>query len=106
MLSSTTLAVIAWGSLAVCHPFTLGIAKQQTPREVWGQPVFIHSNVVITTVWAASFTVAACVLAAIVHAGDPVGVRIVIQVLGFVIPMLCTTQYLAVVRARAQRALG
>jgi hypothetical protein len=30
-LSSTALAVLAWGSLAVRRPFTLGIAKQTTP---------------------------------------------------------------------------
>jgi hypothetical protein len=103
-LSSTTLAIIAWGSLAVAHPFTLGIAKQQTPREVWRQPLFIHSNVVITTVWAVSFTVAAFVLAAVVHAGESVGVRIAIQVLGFVVPMVFTHQYIAMVHGRATRA--
>jgi len=37
-LSSAALAVIAWGSLAIRRPFTLGIAKQTTPRELWAQP--------------------------------------------------------------------
>jgi len=51
-LASATLAVIAWASLAARHPFTLGIAKQTAPREVWSQPAFMHSNVVITMIWA------------------------------------------------------
>ena len=68
-LSSTTLAVIAWASLAARHPFTLGIAKQTAPREVWSQPAFMHSNMVITAIWAVSLTVSAAILAVAVHAG-------------------------------------
>jgi hypothetical protein len=105
-LSGTTLAVIAWGSLAVRHPFTLGIAKQTTPREIWTEPVFVHSNDVITTVWAACFTVSAAVLAAVVHAGGDVLLRTLLQVLGFVVPMLFTVRYIKSVRARTQQAAG
>jgi len=105
-LSSTALAVIAWGSLAVRHPFTLGIAKQTTPREVWTQPVFIHSNDVITTIWAVSLTVSATILAVVIHAGADVFVRIVFQVLGFVVPMVFTARYVKIVHARARQAVG
>lgn len=105
-LSSTTLAVIAWGSLAARRPFTLGIAKQSTPREVWTQPAFMHSNVVITTIWAASFTVSAVILVAVIHAGAGVLLRTVFQVLGFVVPMLATHRYVKIVHARAHQAAG
>jgi hypothetical protein len=105
-LSSTTLAVIAWASLAVGRPFTLGIAKQTTPREVWSQPAFMHSNMVITAIWAVSLTVSAVILAAAIHAGADVLVRIVFQVLGFVVPMAATARYVKIVHARAHQAVG
>jgi hypothetical protein len=105
-LSSAMLAVIAWGSLAVRHPFTLGIAKQTTPREFWEQPVFIHSNHFITTMWAVSFTVAAAILTVVIHAGADVLVRSAVQILGFVVPMLFTVRYVKIVHARAQQAAG
>jgi len=100
-LSSAALAVIAWGSLAIRRPFTLGIAKQTTPREAWDQPLFLRVNVIITLVWAISFTLGAVLLAVIVHAGGGVGVRSVAQVAAFVIPMVFTVRYAALVRARA-----
>jgi hypothetical protein len=103
-LSSGALAVIAWGSLAIRHPFTLGIAKQTTPPEHWGEPAFLRVNNIITLVWAASFTVGAVVLAVIVHAGGGVLPRVLAQVAAFVIPMVFTVRYAAVVRARAQDA--
>ena len=103
-LSSTALAVLAWGSLAVGRPFTLGIAKQTTPREIWSQPAFIHSNHVITTIWAVSLTVSAAILTAVIHAGADVLVRIVFQILGFVVPMVFTARYVKLVHARAHAA--
>jgi hypothetical protein len=103
-LSSATLAAIAWGSLAARHPFTLGIAKQTTPREVWTQPAFMHSNVIITTIWAASMTVSAVILAVIIHAGADVFLRMAFQILGFVVPMFFTARYVKMVHARAQQA--
>jgi hypothetical protein len=105
-LSSTALAVLAWGSLAARRPFTLGIAKQSTPREVWSQPAFMHSNVVITTIWAASLTVSAAILAIVIHAGAGVPVRMVFQILGFVVPMAATARYVKIVHARAHQAAG
>jgi hypothetical protein len=103
-VSSTTLAVIAWVSLAIRRPFTLGIAKQTTPREVWTQPAFIHSNDVITTIWAVSLTISAVILTAVIHAGADVLVRSAFQLLGFIVPMLCTARYVKIVHARAHAA--
>jgi hypothetical protein len=105
-LSSTALAVIAWASLAVGHPFTLGIAKQSTPHEVWSQPAFRHSNVVITAIWAVSLTVSAAILVIVIHAGAGVLVRMVFQILGFVVPMAATARYVKIVHARAHEALN
>jgi len=105
-LSSAALAVIAWGSLAIRRPFTLGIAKQTTPREFWQQPAFLRVNVIITLVWAASFTAGAVVLAAIVHSGGGTLPRTVAQVAAFVIPMVFTVRYAALVRRRAEGAVS
>jgi hypothetical protein len=105
-LSSAALAVIAWGSLAIRRPFTLGIAKQTTPREFWQQPAFLRVNVIITLVWAASFTAGAVVLAAIVHGGGGTLSRTVAQIAAFVIPMVFTVRYAALVRRRAEGAVS
>jgi hypothetical protein len=59
-----------------------------------------------TTVWAVSFTVSAVVLAVVVHAGGDVLLRTLLQVLGFVAPILFTVRYIKVVQARGQRAMG
>lgn len=100
-LANAALAAIAWGSLAIRRPFTLGIAKQTTPPEFWDQPLFIRTNVIITVVWAASFTIGAGVLAAVAHAGGGVVERSIVQVVFFVIPITFTIRYAAAVKARA-----
>jgi hypothetical protein len=106
-LSSGTLAVIAGVSLAIGRPFTLGIAKRTTPREVWELEPFIRANVVITAVWAAAFAVTAVVLAFVAHAGDAhSATATIVQVAGFVVPMVFTVRYVAHVQAKAGQAAG
>ena len=105
-LSSAALAVIAWGSLAIRRPFTLGIAKQSTPQELWAEPGFLRVNVIITLVWAASFTLGAVLLAVVAHAGGGVLPRTIVQVAAFVIPMVFTVRYAAAVRGRAGDAVS
>jgi hypothetical protein len=100
-LSSAALALIAGASLAVRKPFTLGIAKQTTPREFWGQPLFIRTNVIITTVWTASFAVAAIALATLAHSGATT--RTIVQIAAFVVPMIFTVRYVAHIQAKAAR---
>lgn len=100
------LALTAWGSLAIRKPFTLGIARSQAPEEVWKTPRFYRVNVVITSVWAIAFTVAAVVLA-IVLAVDPHATALVItvKVASFAVPAIFTVRYTQVVQNRL-RALG
>jgi hypothetical protein len=97
-LSSGALAVIAWISLAIRRPFTMGIAKQSVPEEFWNQPAFIRTNVIITSVWAAAFTISSAILVLTAHDGI---VTTIVQVAGFVVPMIFTIRYAAIVRARA-----
>ncbi|MFK0049138.1 hypothetical protein ACIQU4_34575 [Streptomyces sp. NPDC090741] len=104
-LSSATLALIAGVSLLVGKPFTLGIAKRTTPREVWGLRPFIRTNVVITAVWTAAFAVTAGALAALAHAGHGHSTSAtLVQAAGFVVPMLFTVRYAAAVQAKAKAA--
>ncbi|MGW7102730.1 hypothetical protein [Streptomyces sp. NPDC054838] len=101
-LSSATLALIAGASLLVGKPFTLGIAKRTTPREIWGQAAFVRINVVITAVWTVAFAVTAGALAALAHAGHGHSTTgTLVQAAGFVAPMLFTVRYVSAAQARA-----
>ncbi|MFI9388984.1 hypothetical protein [Kutzneria sp. NPDC052558] len=99
-ISMAWLALTAWGGLAVKRPFTLGIAKQQTPKEYWHMPVFLRINVVLTMAWAIAFTVTGAVLAILDVANAGTVVTILVQVAGFVIPAIFTAKYPERVRAR------
>lgn len=103
-LSSGTLAVIAGLSLAIGRPFTLGIAKRTTPREVWGLRPFIRTNAVITAVWTAAFAVTAVALALVAHSGHAHSTTAtVVQIAGFAVPMFFTVRYVAHVQAKTGR---
>lgn len=101
-LSLGWLALTAWASLAIGRPFTLVIAKRTVPSELWEHPLFRRVNVVITAVWASSFTVTAAALAGLREAGAPTGVAIAVQVAGFAIPAVFTARYPAYARAKAR----
>ncbi|MGC0415250.1 hypothetical protein [Embleya sp. AB8] len=94
------LACTAWASLAVGNPFTLVIARRGTPREIWGLPMFMRVNVVITAVWATSFTLTA--VAIYLVRADDLGTTAAIaaQVAGFAVPAIFTARYPAIVQAR------
>jgi len=104
-LANGMLAVVALISLAVSKPFTLGIAKQSTPREYWDQPAFLRTNMIITSVWAGSFAVTATAVAFVAHAGDGHRVAILVtQIAGIVVPVTFTRHYVAHVQAKAAQA--
>jgi hypothetical protein len=101
-LSSGVLAAIAGLSLLIGKPFTLGIAKRTTPPEIWGEPLFIRTNVIITAVWTAAFAATAIALAIVAHAGNAHSTpATLLQVAGFVVPMMFTIRYVAAVQAKA-----
>ncbi|GLY39100.1 hypothetical protein Amsp01_051240 [Amycolatopsis sp. NBRC 101858] len=104
-LTDAWLALTAWGSLAIGKPFTLGIARTMTPPELWGNPVFKRVNVVITLVWAASFTVTGLAGIALLNfAPHATAALITLKVLGFAVPVAFTIRYPRIVRARAEKA--
>lgn len=100
VLSFVWLAATAWVSLAARRPFTLGIAKRQTPREYWDTPQFIQVNNHITSAWGGGFTFIAAVLA-ICHVTNAAGwVGVCAHVVGLLVPAVFTKRYPARVQAR------
>jgi hypothetical protein len=99
-MSMGWLALTAFGGLAVRRPFTLGIAKLQTPKEFWNTPVFQKVNYVITSVWATAFLITAIVLGIFDATHVSETVSIIVQVAGFVLPALFTRTYPERVRSR------
>ncbi|MFZ2446594.1 MAG: hypothetical protein WAW37_09560 [Syntrophobacteraceae bacterium] len=57
ILANGTLAVSSWMTIALKKPFTLDYAREHTDPSLWEHPLFIRTNVVITSVWAMAFTV-------------------------------------------------
>lgn len=53
------LAVMAFGSLAVGHPFTLDYARDDWPPALWERPEFLLINRAMTALWGALFLVGA-----------------------------------------------
>lgn len=100
VLSFAWLALTAWGSLAVRRPFTLGIARQGAPRELWNRPQFMHVNVVITAVWATAFTLTAAAVAACDITGAGTIASIACEAAGFILPAVFTARYPKIVQAR------
>jgi hypothetical protein len=101
-MASGALGLIACASLAIGKPFTLGIARQSVPREVWDHPLFLRVNVIITSVWAASFVTGCVILAFLAHSS--VAARSAVQVAAFVIPLVFTIRYAARARERGRAA--
>jgi hypothetical protein len=95
------LALTAWASLAIRRPFTLGIARTMAPAHVHNTRAFFHVNAVITTVWAAAFTLNAAALALLIHlAPGNTTALIAAKIAGFVLPAAFTSWYPKAAAAR------
>ncbi|QCO03737.1 hypothetical protein [Azospirillum argentinense] len=57
LLVDAGLLLIVLISIALRRPFTLQYAREQVAHEFWDDPRFIHTNYVITGVWALAFLV-------------------------------------------------
>lgn len=98
-LANGALALIASASLALGVPFTMGIAKQSTPREFWETPLFVRTGYVLTWVWTGAFLLGCVTLALVAHAGTlPLTV---VHVFTFGVPAVFTLWYAERVKARA-----
>ena len=79
------------------------MAKQSMPRQAWDHPLFYRANVIITSVWAASFVTGCAILALLAHSS--VAARSTVQVAAFVIPLVFTVRYVAHARERGKAAV-
>ncbi|MFF4401993.1 hypothetical protein [Streptomyces sp. NPDC001480] len=104
VLSFAWPAATARGTLAIRRPFTLGIAKRQTPREVWDMPEFVRVNDHITSAWGTGFTFIGVSLAVAGAVDAPAWVGIAAHVAGLVGPAVFTKVYPARAQARLQAA--
>jgi hypothetical protein len=57
ILANGALAVSSWITIALKKPFTLDYAREHTDPALWENPIFIRTNVDITSIWAGAFTV-------------------------------------------------
>jgi hypothetical protein len=57
VLACGVLAVSVWVSLLIKKPFTLDYAREHVSKSLWNDPGFIRTNVLITALWGAVFTV-------------------------------------------------
>ena len=106
VLSFVWLGATAWVSMAIHRPFTLGIAKRQTPREYWDMPEFLQVNNRITSAWGAGFTFIAVSLAVGDAVDAPVWVGITAHVLGLAAPIVFTKVYPERVQRRRLESQG
>ncbi len=106
VLSFVWLAGTAWGSMLLRSPFTLGIARRQTPEEYWNTPGFLAVNNAITAAWGAGFTFIAVVLAISNATDAPAWVGITAHVVGLVAPAVFTSIYPKRVQARLEALLA
>ncbi len=51
------MLTIALVSILLRQPFTLQYAREQVPRALWGAPLFLRTNYIISAVWAAAFAI-------------------------------------------------
>lgn len=100
------LSLTAWGGLALRRPFTLGIARRQTPREYWEEPGFLHVNNVITAVWGSGFVFVGLSLT-LCHVMDAASwIGIAAHVVGLAGPAVFTSVYSARAQARAEALIA
>ncbi|MBF6560970.1 MAG: hypothetical protein IVW56_11820 [Candidatus Binataceae bacterium] len=56
-LTWAVFAIVTWVTLLIGFPFTIQYAREQTPPEVWKEPLFMRLNVILTVVFGVVFTV-------------------------------------------------
>ena len=99
-MGAGTVGLIAGASLIAGKPFTLGIAKQSVPEQVWITQQFKRVNVIITSVWTACFVISCICLVLLAHSS--VLARFIFQLGAFIVPIAFTVRYAAHVHAKAR----
>ncbi len=106
-MSNVALTLIAFGSILARMPFTLQYAREEAPRELWDNPVFVRTNYVLTAFWGGAFLVTALAGAygdLILDNSNNLWTGWVIQTVALLIAIQFTEWYPKVVQARAPDA--
>jgi len=88
------LGFIAWISIALGQPFTLGMPRLRVERDVWEQRGFREAQTVLTRMWAIVFTLIAVVLVACVSAHQGTMLTLTVRVVGLIIGAYLTSRHI------------
>lgn len=92
-------AIVAWLTSFLNHPFTEQYAREKTPPELWGDPLFHRMNHEITAVWAVVFTFGATLGALSLYVGHGFELGVVLPMIamgtGFIFNRLYPRRYRA-----------
>lgn len=102
-LSHGFMALLMWLSIVVGRPFTLPFAKRRAPQHVWNAPMFRRTNLIISALWAASFTLGTIVLLSIAAHHTTNGTTLV-QVASIMAPMVLGKRYIEYSRRELTKA--
>ncbi|HEY4277057.1 MAG TPA: hypothetical protein VGM91_02495 [Conexibacter sp.] len=103
------LVVIALGSIVLRDPFTLAYAKEDAPRELWRNPLFLRTNYVITWAWAIAFLIEAAsgfYGDLVLHSSNNIWTGWIIQTFPMIVAAQFTIWYPGRVRALAAISRG
>jgi hypothetical protein len=108
-IANVALAVFALGSILFRVPFTIQYARDEAPKELWDNPVFIHINYVLTWVWAIAFLIGAAsgfYGDAVLEDSDNMWTGWVIQTAALIVAAQFTAWYPRRARVEAQLRAG
>jgi hypothetical protein len=57
VLANGMLAASTWLTVALKRPFTLEYAREHVDPSLWTDPMFVRTNVILTSLWGSVFTV-------------------------------------------------
>ena len=103
VMANGALALGSWITLLIGRPFTLEYARAHTDPAKWHDPLFIRVNVLLTTVWAAVFTVNTAVAWAMMKQLMPQWVGHTISYAALICAAAFTSWYPTIVRRKAQQ---
>jgi hypothetical protein len=99
-LSFGWLGIAAWGSIAIGHPFTLGMARQRVGRAISEQPAFKQSQTALTRMWAIVFTVITVLLCVCVPTHQGTMLTLIVRFGGLAIGAYLTSRHIKDSRRR------
>lgn len=57
IIASGVLAAATWLTVMFRKPFTMDYAREHTDPSLWKSPIFIRTNMILSSAWALTFTI-------------------------------------------------